>query len=79
LPETDQCDAGAECGKFMSGAAPDAAARPGRQEAALPKCALPKNIENNPMYSRRRPAWMPPKRLDTSGKSRAFLYDPAIP
>ena len=36
------------------------------------------NIENNPMQSNRRPAWMLRKRVDTSGKSPAFFHHPVI-
>jgi hypothetical protein len=38
---------------------------------------LPKNIENNPMQSSRRPPTLE-QQLDTSGKSGAFLYHSAI-
>jgi len=37
----------------------------------------PKNIENNPMQSSRRPP-APEEQLDTSGKSGAFLHHSAI-
>jgi len=40
--------------------------------------ARSQNIENNPMQSSRRPAWMLRKRVDTSGKSRAFFHHPVI-
>jgi hypothetical protein len=40
--------------------------------------ARSQNIENNPMQSSRRPAWMLRKRVDTSGKSPAFFRHPAI-
>jgi hypothetical protein len=36
------------------------------------------NIENNPMQSNRRPAWMLRKRVDSSGKSPAFFHHPVI-
>jgi hypothetical protein len=36
------------------------------------------NIQNNPMQSSGRPAWMRRKQVDTSGKSGAFLHHPAI-
>jgi hypothetical protein len=41
--------------------------------------ARSQNIENNPMQSSGRPAWMLRKQVDTSGKSGAFLHHPAIP
>jgi hypothetical protein len=40
--------------------------------------ARSQNIENNPVQSSRRPAWMLRKRVDTSGKSRAFFDHPVI-
>jgi hypothetical protein len=36
------------------------------------------NIENNPMQSSKRPAWMLRKQVDTTGKSGAFLHHPVI-
>jgi uncharacterized protein DUF1259 len=46
--------------------------------AALDKGARSQNIENNPMQSSKRPAWMLRKQVDTSGKSGAFLHHPVI-
>ena len=40
--------------------------------------ARSQNIENNPMQSSGRPAWMLRKQVDTSGKSGALLHHPAI-
>src|SRR5207244_5959884 len=53
-------------------------ARGGRESSCASDLHAPKNIENNPMQSSRRPAWIPRKQVDTSGKSLAFLHHPAI-